>query len=124
MRYAPLAQLDRASGYGPEGRGFESLTACQKAREIQGFHELFLFSSAFVFPRKWSSRTAIRSGSILPQNTVTAAFACRNGKHDFYACVDQKNHRIFPLPKKLPAKNSDNFAVCGRIGVASVGKKL
>jgi hypothetical protein len=77
-----------------------------------------------VFPRKWSSRTAIRSGSILPQNTVTAAFACRNGKHDFYACVDQKNHRIFPLPKKLPAKNSDNFAVCGRIGVASVGKKL
>ena len=27
---APLAQLDRASGYGPEGRGFESLTACQK----------------------------------------------------------------------------------------------
>jgi len=74
--------------------------------------------------RKWSSRTAIRSGSILPQNTVTAAFACRDGKHDFYACVDQKNHRIFPLPKKLPAKNSDNFAVCGRIGVASVGKKL
>ena len=123
-QYAPLAQLDRASGYGPEGRGFESLTACQKAREIQGFHELFLFSSAFVFPRKWSSRTAIRSGSILPQNTVTAAFACRDGKHDFYACVDQKNHRIFPLPKKLPAKNSDNFAVCGRIGVASVGKKL
>ena len=26
----PLAQLDRASGYGPEGQGFESLTACQK----------------------------------------------------------------------------------------------
>ena len=24
-QYAPLAQLDRASGYGPEGRGFESL---------------------------------------------------------------------------------------------------
>ena len=28
-RHAPLAQLDRASGYGPEGRGFESLTAYQ-----------------------------------------------------------------------------------------------
>ena len=27
--YAPLAQLDRVSGYGPEGQGFESLTACQ-----------------------------------------------------------------------------------------------
>ena len=24
--YAPLAQLDRASGYGPEGQEFESLT--------------------------------------------------------------------------------------------------
>ena len=24
-RYAPLAQLDRVSGYGPEGQGFESL---------------------------------------------------------------------------------------------------
>ena len=28
----PLAQLDRASGYGPEGQGFESLTAYQKTR--------------------------------------------------------------------------------------------
>ena len=28
--YALLAQLDRASGYGPEGQEFESLTACQK----------------------------------------------------------------------------------------------
>ena len=31
-RHAPLAQLDRASGYGPEGRGFESLTAYQKCQ--------------------------------------------------------------------------------------------
>ena len=27
--FAPLAQLDRASGYGPEGRGFEFCTARQ-----------------------------------------------------------------------------------------------
>ena len=27
--YAPVAQLDRVSGYEPEGRGFESLLACQ-----------------------------------------------------------------------------------------------
>ena len=27
-QYAPLAQLDRASGYGPEGQEFESLRAC------------------------------------------------------------------------------------------------
>ena len=30
--HAPLAQLDRASGYGPEGRGFESLTACHSRK--------------------------------------------------------------------------------------------
>ena len=28
--HAPVAQLDRASGYGPEGRGFESSSACQQ----------------------------------------------------------------------------------------------
>lgn len=28
--YAPVAQLDRVSGYEPEGRGFESLLACQQ----------------------------------------------------------------------------------------------
>ena len=27
IRNAPLAQLDRAFGYGPKGRGFESLKA-------------------------------------------------------------------------------------------------
>ena len=44
MRYAPLAQLDRASGYGPEGRGFESLRAYQKPAdffEIGGFFATF-----------------------------------------------------------------------------------
>ena len=32
-RHAPLAQLNRASGYGPEGRGFESLTAYQSGMQ-------------------------------------------------------------------------------------------
>ena len=31
--YALVAQLDRVSGYEPEGRGFESLPAYQKAVE-------------------------------------------------------------------------------------------
>ena len=30
QKFAPLAQLDRASGYGPEGREFESSAARQK----------------------------------------------------------------------------------------------
>jgi hypothetical protein len=42
--YAPLAQLDRASGYGPEGRGFESLTAYQIIRIPKWVSGLFLFS--------------------------------------------------------------------------------
>ena len=33
VRHAPLAQLDRASGYGPEGREFESLRAYQKRKD-------------------------------------------------------------------------------------------
>ena len=43
MRHAPLAQLDRASGYGPEGRGFESLTAYQKSSKSSDFED-FCFS--------------------------------------------------------------------------------
>ncbi len=38
-RHAPLAQLDRASGYGPEGRGFESLTAYQKSSKSSDFED-------------------------------------------------------------------------------------
>ncbi len=30
VEYAPLAQLDRVTGYEPVGQGFESLAACQK----------------------------------------------------------------------------------------------
>ncbi len=40
---APLAQLDRVSGYGPEGQGFESLTAYQrKSPETAMVSGLFL----------------------------------------------------------------------------------
>lgn len=44
---APLAQLDRASGYGPEGRGFESLTAYQERKvlkplDFQGYQDFLL----------------------------------------------------------------------------------
>ena len=36
-RHAPLAQLDRAFGYGPKGREFESLRAYQKSLETERF---------------------------------------------------------------------------------------
>lgn len=34
--YAVLAQLDRASGFEPEGRGFESLTPHHKTIPLRG----------------------------------------------------------------------------------------
>ena len=36
IRNAPLAQLDRAFGYGPKGRGFESLKARQQNPQVFG----------------------------------------------------------------------------------------
>ena len=43
-RHAPLAQLDRAFGYGPKGREFESLRAYQNPRETLSFlRVLFVF---------------------------------------------------------------------------------
>ena len=46
VRHAPLAQLDRASGYGPEGRGFESLRAYQKSSETERFQNSFALCTA------------------------------------------------------------------------------
>ena len=41
-KYASLAQLDRASGYGPEGQGFEFSTAHQPEPKGSGFfHSVF-----------------------------------------------------------------------------------
>ena len=34
MIYAPIAQLDRVTGYEPVGRGFESLLACQVFKRL------------------------------------------------------------------------------------------
>ena len=46
QRNAPLAQLDKASGYGPEGQEFESLTACQNP-EVERLRD-FCISKKFV----------------------------------------------------------------------------
>ena len=40
--HAALAQLDRVSGYEPEGQGFESLTPRHKKRTPTGVRFLFL----------------------------------------------------------------------------------
>ena len=52
IRNAPLAQLDRAFGYGPKGRGFESSNARTK-KHLQQCKCFFLtiisFKPAFYF---------------------------------------------------------------------------
>ena len=51
--HAPLAQLDRASGYGPEGRGFESLRAYQQKGLKREVSSLFAnFSEHLATVRK------------------------------------------------------------------------
>ena len=56
---APLAQLDRASGYGPEGQGFESLTAChEKACNLNGYRlsAFYSHSSKITIWRTFSAQ--------------------------------------------------------------------
>ena len=45
---ALLAQLDRVSGYGPEGQGFESLTARHKKTRLYESTTLFFFYDCII----------------------------------------------------------------------------
>ena len=45
---APVAQLDRVTGYEPVGQGFESLPARQKSRSLQWTGFLLFTSSLFT----------------------------------------------------------------------------
>ena len=42
--HAPIAQLDRVTGYEPVGRGFESLSAYQIKKRIPVWVSSFLFA--------------------------------------------------------------------------------
>ena len=67
MGHAPLAQLDRASGYGPEGRGLESLTACHpETVAIQRFR-------GFLFHREDIENSCI-SNAFLTRQTLGQLF--------------------------------------------------
>ena len=44
-RYAPIAQLDRVTGYEPVGRGFESLSAYQKYGEGFCLPHIFVYAA-------------------------------------------------------------------------------
>ena len=52
--YAALAQLDRVFGYEPKGRGFESLTPCQKNSNLftsWSFSVIFACGEFFAWVR-------------------------------------------------------------------------
>ena len=73
---APLAQLDRASGYGPEGRGFESLTAYHVTAKLALRSRFYLFravciADGFLHGTLWSRRTY--TGTSIPERRQTGA---------------------------------------------------
>ena len=98
--FAALAQLDRVFGYEPKGRGFESLTPCQKrtcnfccesffACELHGIRtqwakqpsELFcerwpkIFAKRYIEfnPKRWAK---IKNESLTPKNTAEKDTFC------------------------------------------------
>ena len=48
LKQAPVAQLDRVSGYEPEGREFESLRARQLIKDLAAFSGFFCFWCAGI----------------------------------------------------------------------------
>ena len=80
--YALLAQLDRASGYGPEGQGFESLGACQKPRnrKVSGFFlfhpNIFLVKSS-GFRIFWDGNVVQESSSFLNTWRIFRTFSAQ-----------------------------------------------
>ena len=77
VEYAPLAQLDRVTGYEPVGQGFESLAACQEQID---FH-----LSAFVFILGFEGRVLNDS----PGDCQTAPQLRSQAGESLAACQEQ-----------------------------------
>ena len=93
-RYAPLAQLDRASGYGPEGQGFESLTACHPETRInQGFPGFAIserISSEQRFREHFVHNIKKSAAAALFYQRIAAAFSCPSAQQ----CIGNDLARI------------------------------
>ena len=79
--YAPLAQLDRASGYGPEGQEFESLRVYLEA----SVERLGLFW--FLYPVKWSTTLLDMKLVIVVLRNITSLTSnrlCEEYNDEFY----------------------------------------
>ena len=73
--YAPVAQLDRVTGYEPVGRGFESLPAYQKDPVAAAAGSFFLLPGASDIPAQGDS--AFPSGKLLH---IFGCFLAPNGR--------------------------------------------
>ena len=84
-----VAQLDRAFGYGPKGRGFESSRPRLKAlqREV-----LFLYNRKlhFLLYKKPLAGCALRRTMMMSQATPAGARMCQG---TFFVLFHQKHHR-------------------------------
>ena len=90
VQRAPLAQLDRVSGYGPEGRGFESLKACQMKRSSTVRWGIFSFGIPIVgfepkvaahTPAPSAGRAFLTRPARIPQSVYVYA-PCQAGGED------------------------------------------
>ena len=113
-RYAPLAQLDRASGYGPEGQGFESLTACQKGPSHSGWPFLahFFKSKGFESCPHMPGACAFASADT---GEYDYSFSCltqtkRNASESLTACHRRRSLRT--ARKRQLQKSRCLFLIC------------
>ena len=105
-RHAPLAQLDRASGYEPEGREFES---CRARHLFHSFHTTYAAAEIAVATR-FVAHCSPTSGPFNEKPSPTrSAHSCRNGKSsrscraessvtDFEAWPSRQPEEILRLP--------------------------
>src|SRR5215467_9451952 len=92
---APLAQLDRASGYEPEGREFESL------RARHSFYVLVGFS-------RTNPATGVTLASPLAQ-LIDSALRRKPEGRDFPAATSHRAHRLDPFSYGLNAKDTGDI---------------
>ena len=83
-RYAPVAQLDRVTGYEPVGQGFESLPAYQKSRYPFG-------CLLFCIPREGLEQSKAR---------LRWSLACRRSRRRQHLAILQS--KIGRVPSGIP----------------------
>ena len=123
MSDAPLAQLDRASDYGSEGWGFDSL----KARHRNGMDNVARFASWLLMRRVWFFVKGQRryvfghKGKIRGQSGRRVGFGgfvrcARKWSFQIYAERFQRTLRMSILSKNAPLAQSDRASVFGTEG--------